>query len=303
MKKRKEPEGQYSFFDIELPSNYIIKSDDVETPIHKAEPTFREAVKMAKVPDEDYKIENNAPKGSVPTINEILKLLEKGLYKVNAHEFLSDVFECSAIAISNRFDMANYQEREDRYLQIIKKYDHTFQQLITEIFAKMFLLLTQQINPTVGFNDYLGELYMRSETSNSKAGQFFTPYCVSKLCAECAINENVVKEAIEQDRILTLSEPACGAGGMVIAAVDVLYYKYHFNYARNLVVECSDVDSRCVHMTYLQLGLAGIPAVIFKRDSISMQTWDRWETPAYIMQYKRFKNFLKGTGNDWRRAN
>lgn len=271
---------QISIFDIELP------------------PNIPERLKLAKVPDEEFIY--NTPKDNIPTVNEILKLLDKGLYKVNAHEFLSDVFECGAIAISNRFDVLQYQKREERYLQIIKKYDRDIQLLMTEIFAKIFSLLTQQINPCIGFNDYLGDLYMRSNTSNSKTGQFFTPYCVSKMCAEIAINENTVKEAIEQDKILTMSEPACGAGGMIIAAADVLYYKYHFNIARNLVVECSDIDSRCVHMSYLQLGLAGIPAVIFKRDTISMQTWERWETPAYIMQYTRFKNFLKGTANDWR---
>ena len=275
---------QISIFDIELPPN-----TPESTP---------ERLQLAKVPDEEFIW--NTPKDDIPTVNEILKLLEKGLYKVNAHEFLSDVFECGAIAISNRFDLLQYQKREERYLQIIKKYDRDIQLLMTEIFAKIYSLLTQQINPLVGFNDYLGELYMRSNTSNSKTGQFFTPYCVSKMCAEIAINENTVKEAIEQDKILTMSEPACGAGGMIIAAADVLYYKYHFNISRNLVVECSDIDSRCVHMSYLQLGLAGIPAVIFKRDTISMQTWERWETPAYIMQYTRFKNFLEGTANDWR---
>lgn len=271
---------QISIFDIELP------------------PNNPERLKLAKVPDEEFIW--NTPKDNIPTVNEILKLLEKGLYKVNAHEFLSDVFECGAIAISNRFDLLQYQKREERYLQIIQKYDRDIRLLMTEIFAKIFSLLTQQINPCVGFNDYLGDLYMRSNTSNSKTGQFFTPYCVSKACAEIAINENTVKEAIEQDKVLTMSEPACGAGGMIIAAADVLYYKYHFNIARNLVVECSDIDSRCVHMSYLQLGLAGIPAVIFKRDTLSMETWERWETPAYIMQYTRFKNFLEGTANDWR---
>lgn len=282
---------QLSIFDIELPPN---TSESISENV----PQVCQSINMAKVPDEEFLY--NTPKDNIPTVNEILKMLEKGLYKVGSHEFLSDIFECGAIAISNRFDVLQYQQREERYLRIIKKYEPAMQQLIVDIFAKIFLLLTQQINPAIGFNDYLGELYMRSETSNSKAGQFFTPYCVSKACAEIAINENTVKEAIEQDRILTLSEPACGAGGMVIAAVDVLYYKYHFNYSRNLVVECSDIDSRCVHMTYLQLGLAGIPAVIFKRDTISMQTWERWETPAYIMQYTRFNHFLKGTANDWK---
>lgn len=284
---------QISLFDIELPP-YEQTPEIIKTPENK---TFH----FAQVPDEEF-IYKNRPE-NIPTVNDILKLLEKGLYKVNAHEFLSDIFECGAIAISNRFDKAQYQKREERYLQIIKKYDPDVQKLITEVFAKIFLLLTQQINPRVGFNDYLGELYMKSATSNSKVGQFFTPYCVSKLCADVSINEKVVKQAIEQDKILTLSEPSCGAGGMVIAAVDVLYNKYHFNYARNLVVECSDIDSRCVHMTYLQLGLAGIPAVIFRRDTLSMETWERWETPAYIMQYMRFKDFLKGTGNDWSEKN
>lgn len=291
---KKELQEQISIFDIELPPYNNASNDTPEirdTADHKP-------VYMAKVPDEEYVLKT--PKENIPTVNEILKLLEKGTYKVGAHEFLSDIFECGAIAISNRFDIAQYSEREERYLRIIQKYEPAMQQLIAEIFAKIYLLLTQQINSSVGFNDYLGELYMKSETSNSKTGQFFTPYCVSKACAQIAINENMVKEAIEQDKILTLSEPACGAGGMVIAAADVLYYDYHFNIARNLVVECSDIDSRCVHMTYLQLGLAGIPAVIFKRDTLSMQTWERWETPAYIMQYTRFKDFLKGTANDWK---
>lgn len=264
---------------------------DVELPPHQR-------VSPAKLPDDEYTL-TNFPK-DIPTVNEILKLLEKGLYKVNAHEFLSDVFECSAIAISNQFDMRQSDEREKRYLNIIKKYTPDMQQLLTEVFAKIFVLLSQQVNPAVGFADYLGELYMRSDTRNSKAGQFFTPYCVSKACALCAIDPQRVEHAIENDEVLTFSEPACGSGGMIIAAADTLYYKYHFNYSRNMLVECSDIDSRCVHMCYLQLSLAGIPAIIFRRNTLTMETWDRWETPAYIMQWTRFKDFLRGTANDWR---
>lgn len=273
---------QLSIFDITLPPNDV-------------EPSKK--INMAQVPTEEYTCASKID--GIPTVNEILKLIEKGSYTVNKHEFLSDVFECGAIAISNQFDKPQAAEREERYLRIIKKYSPDIQRLMTEIFAKIYLLLTQQINPHVGFNDYLGELYMRSETSNSKTGQFFTPYCVSKACAEIAINEKQVKEHIENDKILTMLEPACGSGGMILAAVDILYFKYHFNYSRNLVVECSDIDSRCVHMSYLQLGLAGIPAVIYKRDTLTMQTWERWETPAYIMQWLRFRNSF-GEGYEWK---
>lgn len=228
-------------------------------------------------------------KGAIPSVAELLRLLEKGLYKTNAHEFLADILECGALSVSNKFDMLQAPEREKRYLQIINKYDKDLRYLMAEIFAKIFVLLSQQIDPNVGFNDYLGELYMRSETSNGKAGQFFTPYCISKMCAQTSINEAVIKEYMEQDKILTIQEPACGAGGMVIAAADVLYNKYGFNIAHNLFVECSDIDSRCVHMCYLQLGLAGIPAVIYRRDTLTLQTWECWKTPAYIMQWPRFR--------------
>lgn len=228
-------------------------------------------------------------RNNIPTVKEILKDLDKGIYKAGRHEFLSDVFKCSAIALSNRFDMRNAEKREKEYLSVIKKYDKDMQTLITEIFAKIFILLSSQID--FGFNDYLGELYMKSETSNSKAGQFFTPYNVSKVCAEMVINESAVNEFIKNNRIMTLNEPACGAGGMVIAAVDVLYNKYNFNISKNLFAECSDIDERCVVMTYLQLSLAGVPAVIYRRNTLTMETYDRWETPAYIMQWLRFRRF------------
>ena len=236
----------------------------------------------------------NEYSGYIPTVNEILKLVEKIAYRFDTHTFLSDVFECSAISVSNRFDYVNYKAREERYLQIINKYDKDTQTLIVDIFARIYLLLTRQIYPNVGFNDYLGELYMRSNTSNSSAGQFFTPYDVSKMSAKMTVNENIARGYMEQDKILTLNEPSCGSGGMIIATAEVLYREYDFNIARNLLVVCSDIDSRCVHMTYLQLGLAGIPAVIYRQNTLTLETWEKWKTPSYIMQYSRFRNVLGG---------
>ena len=44
-------------------------------------------------------------------------------------------------------------------------------------------------------------------------------------------------------------------------------------------------------MAYLQLSLAGIPATIYHRDGLSLKTWDKWETPPYLMQYTRFRKY------------
>lgn len=279
-------EKQISLFDMELPPQSEIKEiskKELKNNNHKAE-----KVNFARVPDNEPKIKYE----KISTINDIIKLLDTGSYKVGRHELLSDVFQCGAIAIANKFDRRQAKKREETYLSIIKKYDKDTQQLITEIFAEISVLLLSQID--MGFDDYLGKLYMLSETSNSKAGQFFTPYSVSKACAKACIDEKTVNEYIEKDKILTINEPACGAGGMIIAAIDILYNRYRLNYSRNVFVECSDVDQRCVHMTYLQLSLIGVPAIVYQRDTLTMKTWQKWETPAYIMQYLRFKNMERG---------
>ena len=287
---------QLSLFDIELPpmqeATEIKKKD--EEKIQRVNPN-NEIKCFARVPKEEYT--NWKLPGKIPKVTDILKLVKQGTYRVGVHKMLSDIFECGAIAISNRFDKMNAEKREKRYLQIIKQYDKGTQQLMVEIFTQIYLLLTNQIHGEIGLRDYLGELYMQLDVSNKNAGQFFTPYDVSKLCAKLTINKSTVWECIEQDRILTLNEPACGSGGMVIAAADVLYNDYQFNIARNLLVECSDIDARCIHMSYLQLGLAGIPAIIYQRDTLTMETWDRWETPAYIMQWHRFKDCLREREN------
>ena len=134
---------------------------------------------------------------------------------------------------------------------------------------------------------------MRSETSNKHSGQFFTPYNISRVCAEISIDKEKAMRCMEQNEILTLNEPACGSSGMIVAAADVLYNQCDFNISHNLFVECSDIDSRCVHMSYLQLAFMGIPAVIYRRDTLSMQTWERWETPALIMQWLRFRKYTE----------
>ena len=266
---------QLSLFDIELPpqKEVAIKEDTTNK------------ISFAKISEKPKPIFG---KKDIPTVDDILKLLDKGTYKTNRYELLSDIFQCGAIAISNKFDIPQAEGREKTYINIIKKYDKDMQYLIAEIFAKIYLLLTSQID--YGFADYIGELYMKSETSSKNAGQFFTPYCISKACAETAINSSQIEQYIKEDKILTLNEPACGSGGMIIATIDTLYNKYDFNYSRNLFVECSDIDARCVYMTYLQLACTGVPAVIYQRDTLTLQTWQRWETPAYIMQWLRFRD-------------
>ena len=87
---------------------------------------------------------NNCPY-PIPTVQEIMKMIDNSSYRVNKSKLISDVFECGAIAISNKVDFTKYDEREKRYQDIIKTYQPSEQKLITDIFTKIFCLCSSVV--------------------------------------------------------------------------------------------------------------------------------------------------------------
>lgn len=185
----------------------------------------------------------------IPTIDEIVKDIESASYRTNKQKFVSDLFECGAIAISNMVDLSQRKMREERYLQIIRNYKHPERSMLTKIFAKIYALLASVVYDNGKFNDNLGELFMCCNLGNKNTGQFFTPYHISEFMARATLNETLVKEKAEKDDILTISDPCCGGGGLLMAALNVLK-NLGVNYARNCFIDCGDINIRCIHMTY-----------------------------------------------------
>ena len=225
----------------------------------------------------------------IPTIDEIVKDIESASYRTDKQKFVSDLFECGAIAVSNMVDLSQRKKREERYLQIIRNYKPSERSMLTKIFAKIYALLASVVYDNGKFNDNLGELFMRCDLGNKNTGQFFTPYHISEFMARATLEESLIKEKAEKDDILTISDPCCGGGGLLIAALDVLK-SLGVNYARNCFIDCGDIDIRCIHMTYLQLSLAGVPAIVKHQNALTREFWGVWYTPAYLFQYPRFAN-------------
>lgn len=121
---------------------------------------------------------------------------------------------------------------------------------------------------------------MELDLGSAHKGQFFTPYSVSKLMAQITLYD--AHEAIERKGYFTLSEPAVGSGGMVIAACDVLHDQ-GINYQQACHATCIDVDIKAVHMAYIQLSLIGLPAVIVHGNALTLTEHSRWYTPFHIM--------------------
>lgn len=259
---------------------------DIEFPAVKEEPKDLIVEEVSEI-DQKEKKELNLCPYKIPTIEDIIKRITASVYRFDKHQLISDVFECGAITISNMVDLIAKEEREKRYLQVIKKYQKEEQTLIAEIFSMIFALLSSVVYDNGRFYDNLGELFMRCNQGSSSAGQYFTPFQVSAMMARMIIGDEILEKA-QNDGILTLNDSCCGGGGMMMAALDVLKNKYHINYTRNCFILCSDIDLRCVHMTYLQLALAGVPAIVKHQNSLTGETWSVWKTPAFIFQYSRF---------------
>ena len=253
-------------------------------------PPAEEIPETLPLPKRLHTEQNNLCPYPIPKIDDIVKDIEKASYEVDTFRFVSDLFECGAIAISNAVDLVQKDEREERYLQIIRGYRPAQQKSLVDIFGKVFALLSSVVYNNGRFNDNLGEIFMNCGLINKRTAQFFTPYSASVLAARINIDESLVKEKTTDDGILTVNDPCCGGGGMLVAALEVLK-RLGVNYARNCFMEASDIDLRCVHMTYLQLALAGVPAIVRHQNTLTRECWGVWYTPAYLFQYLRFRKF------------
>lgn len=118
-----------------------------------------------------------------------------------------DFVKMCAIAIYNPF--AKNQEMEQEYLRTINSYEKEHQ----NIFPKMFGELIMMYEEAKDIVDILGPFYERENLGNSHLGQFFTPSHISELMAEITIeDEDTLKNNIQKNGFITMSEPTCGAG-------------------------------------------------------------------------------------------
>jgi hypothetical protein len=198
-----------------------------------------------------------------------------GLWQV-----FQDWVRMSAISVSNSVDLRQRDAREAEYMQMIRRYEKP--ELNT--FATCLGYLVESLER--GFHDALGEIYMALELGNEQAGQFFTPYPVARMMA--AITAGDIKTTLEKQEIVTIQEPAAGAGVMILAVMDELQSQ-KISYQQVAHVTAIDIDLIAVSMCYLQCSLYHIPAVIIHGNGLSLETWSTWHTPAHILGGWRFK--------------
>lgn len=210
----------------------------------------------------------------------MVKLFEKLAYRYSTWEVFSDFLEMAAITLSNSVNFKGWKERETKYLSIISKYTKEEASIFPELFGELTMALEIP-------GDYLGEVFMELGLSNKWKGQFFTPYNLCLLMAQLSLDEKIETE-INSKGFITVNEPTCGGGAMIIALAQVIKEK-GFNPQKQLKVIAQDLDIKAIHMTYIQLSLLGIPAQVIHANTLSMEVFEVWETPFYKLgswQYK-----------------
>lgn len=205
---------------------------------------------------------------------EIKRLLEQNQSRQHLGKVFADFVEMMALSLRNAADMTGCQAREDRYMKISGGYSKAEM----EHFGRAFGHVVMQADK--GFDDVLGKLFMELDQGNDRTGQFFTPYEVCRLTAALSCQDADTK--IEQNGFITLADPCVGAGAMVIGVAEHLHSQ-GINYQQHMFVHATDVDIRAVHMAYVQFCLYHIPAVIVHGNSLSLDVWSEWPTPAYLM--------------------
>lgn len=210
-------------------------------------------------------------------IKAICKLLRGFAYREDLHRLFSDCMEATAIAISNSVDLANREKREARYLEIVGRYGRD----VIDAFPKVLGEIVMAFEAEPG--DVLGAVYAELELGSKDKGQYFTPYSVCQFMAGVTlVSRESTEELIERNGFVRAMEPACGSGAMVIALADRMRSE-GINYQRHLHVTAIDIDLRAVHMAYIQFSLLHISAVVVHGNSLSMEMFESWFTPAHIL--------------------
>lgn len=218
---------------------------------------------------------------------EFCKEISMFNHKYSIWTVWNDFLHMTAISMANVVPVKERQEREELYMKIVAKYNK--EELNSFVNMYRILIDALEVCPQ---QDFLGEVYHALNLQQNQKGQFFTPYHICEFMSEIQIGNS--EKALEYKDYITVSDPACGAGAMLIAFANVAL-KHKINYQQKVLFVAQDIDLTATLMCYIQLSLLGCNAVVIRGDSLAKpglhKDNDIWLTPMYFINHRRFKDF------------
>jgi len=185
----------------------------------------------------------------------IIRLLDGISGRYSRWEVWQDFIIMSAISLANTVDGPYREEREKAYLERARKYSKRELAAFPEMLAE--IVMDMERNPD---QDFLGELFMALDLGNEWKGQFFTPYDVCRMMASMTY-ESDMQHRVDRDGWISVNDPACGAGALLIAFANECQRK-GINYQTSVLFVAQDVDFLAGCMCYIQLSLMGCPGYV-----------------------------------------
>lgn len=227
---------------------------------------------------------------------EFIHALDQACTRHNRWTVWADFVVMAAVSISNTVDKSNAESREKTYMALASKYNERELECICRMFAETVNGIDE--NPD---QDFLGELFMALELGNDHNGQFFTPYNVCKMAAKMTCGKDLA-EKIEQRGWVSINDPACGAGALLVAFANECKLQ-NMNYQTSVLFIAQDIDYIVGCMCYIQLSLLGCPGYVVIADSLThpctgvdenplipIHGENIWYTPMYfwnVWHYRR----------------
>ncbi|EMG7890352.1 N-6 DNA methylase [Enterobacter hormaechei] len=211
-----------------------------------------------------------------------------------------EVFSDFITLAASELDMARIRTPEniERSREICAKYDERDISNLHALFGLMVCALEAK------FHDFLGAIFMELELGDDQNGQYFTPYNVQTLMAKLLMPD--VDETIRREGFVTVSDPASGAAGMIVAYAEYLL-EAGYNPSEQMFGSCIDIDPIAADMAFIQLSLLGIPAEVVTGNTLTMQLNRVRYTPVYYInnfekrlddqrRIAAMRKFLQGSG-------
>lgn len=165
------------------------------------------------------------------------------------------------------------QTREAEYLEEAKRWEKPDMDLFAEAFAA--LVSEMETRP---FEDVIGGYYMEfalSQKGQQWNGEFHTPKTICDLMAGIILGD---KESLPAEGPITVCEPACGAGAMILSLAQACPPDAR----RRLRVTAIDISRTACHMTFINTTLWGVPTRVIHGNSLSLQCWAAWSNIHFI---------------------
>lgn len=185
------------------------------------------------------------------------------------YSVFEDFLTLSVAAIHNGAVFS--QELEDEYMALVKKYTATEIGQFSELLVEVCRALKDN------YSDFLGDVFMSLDLGNGNMGQFFTPYHIGVLMARLSLQRPV---KLPECGYLAFSEPTAGAGGLIIAQAEIMA-EAGLDVSNSMFVQAIDLSKTAAKMAFLQFSILGIPAEVIHGNSLSLEVFRVYRTPAF----------------------